>query len=93
MSFGRSPYTRCSFGRVYLKPAPPSPGGNGYRGVVVVNGTLREVTDAEIGTGFRPVVLLDGQLRTRLKVFDAGVPVVMVNGVLHTLPEGENLRI
>lgn len=87
-----APAIAKSWGEVPVLPvAPLSPGGAGYRALILINGRLAEVTDAQVGTGRRPMVLVNGKILERTA--GEGVPLVLVNGVLHTLAPGDRLII
>lgn len=60
-----------------------------YRALILNNGYLAQITDGLIGTGLKPLVLLDGRIKERETT--EGEPLVMVNGVLCTMPPGGGL--
>lgn len=69
---------------------PTSGAGASYRALVMVSGSLRQITDVELGT-LKPVVLYNGEIRRQATT--EGVPLVLVNGSLRTLAAGDTLII
>ncbi len=65
--------------------------GTPYRALVIINGRISEITDDLIGTGLKPLVLLDGQVRERVDT--EGTPLILINGLFYTLPQGSTLLL
>jgi hypothetical protein len=72
---------------------PVGGGGTGttHHALVLVNGRLRQVQDAELGTGKKPLVLYNGRLR--LRAGSEGTPMVIINGKAVPMPSGDTLLI
>jgi hypothetical protein len=73
--------------------APVGGGGvdNVHPALVLVNGRLRQVRNAEVGTGLRPLVLHNGRLK--LRAGSEGTPMVVIHGKAVPLPSGHSLLI
>jgi hypothetical protein len=66
-------------------------GGNTHHALVLMNGRLRQVLDAELGTGKKPLVLHNGRLK--LRAGSEGTPIVVINGEAVPMPSGDTLLI
>lgn len=62
-----------------------------YRALILLDGELNEVPDKLVGSGVKPLVLLEGLLKERVDA--EGLPVVLIEGGLQTLPSGGTLQI
>ena len=74
---------------VGLNPLGVSPWSNTaaktpVRALVLINGAIRQITDAQIGTGLRPLVIMsDGKLKERSE--SEGVPLIISAGFIRCM--------
>lgn len=84
-------WTQTASNRTSIIPITLLESSSSVRALVLTNGELGLITDAQVGTGKKPVVLLSGDLKERAA--SEGLSLTLSDGVIRQLATDETLII